>query len=128
MDQHNIKTTDVFDRIGKYLLKRVPSIFDWRGFQHYEKTEDKSSTVFDLKWSNLFNVVIESLDLKEIVMSGRQFTWVGPGDNPTFEKLDRVLVSTDWEDKFPLSWVEPRDRNISDHTPLILNKGVHSCL
>ena len=56
-------------------------------------------------------------------MSGRQFTWAGPGDNPTFEKLDRVLVSTDWEDKFPLSIVEPRDRDISVHTPLILNTG-----
>ena len=47
----------------------------------------------------------------------------GPEDNPTFEKLDRVLVSTDWEDKFPLSTVEARDRNISDHTPLVLNTG-----
>jgi hypothetical protein len=71
----------------------------------------------------MFNAVIESLDLKEIVMSGRQFTWAGPGDNPTYEKLDRVLVSTEWEIKFPLSTVEPRDRNISDHTPLILNTG-----
>jgi len=71
----------------------------------------------------LFYAAIESLDLKKIVMSGRQYTWAGPGDNPTFEKLDRVLVSTDWEDKFPLSTVEARDRNISDHTPLVLNTG-----
>jgi hypothetical protein len=56
-------------------------------------------------------------------MSGRQYTWAGAGDNPTFEKLDRVLVSTEWEDQFPLTMVEPRDRNISDHTPLVLNTG-----
>ena len=87
------------------------------------RLEDKSSRAFDFKWPNLFNAVIESLDLKEIVISGRQFTWAGPGDNLTFEKLDRVLVSTDWEDKFPLSSIEPRDRDISDHTPLILNTG-----
>jgi len=92
-------------------------------FNIMRRPEDKSSGVFDFKWPNLFNDVIESLDLKEIVMSGRQFTWAGPGDNPIFEKLDRVLVSTDWEDKFPLSTVEPRDRDISDHTPLILNTG-----
>ena len=87
------------------------------------RLEDKSSRAFDFKWPNLFNAVIESLDLKEIVMSGNQFTWAGPRDNPTFEKLDRVLVSIDCEDKFPLSSVEPRDRDISDHTPLILNTG-----
>lgn len=56
-------------------------------------------------------------------MSGRKYTWAGPGDDPTFEKLDRVLVSTEWEDKYPLSTVEVRDRNISDHTPLILSTG-----
>ena len=56
-------------------------------------------------------------------MSGRQYTWAGPGDNPTFEKFDRVLVITDWEDKSLLSTVEPRDRNISDHTSLVLNTG-----
>ena len=56
-------------------------------------------------------------------MSGRQFTWAGLGDNPTFEKLDRVLIGTEWEDQFPLATVEPRDRNISYHTPLVLNIG-----
>jgi len=56
-------------------------------------------------------------------MLGSQYTWVGPGDNPTFEKLDRILVSTEWENHFPLSTVEPRDRHIFDHTPLVLNTG-----
>ena len=56
--------------------------------------QDKSSGVFDFKWPTLFNAVIESLDLKEIVMSSRQYTWAGPGDDPLFEKRDRVLVRT----------------------------------
>jgi hypothetical protein len=68
--------------------------------------------------------VIETLQLKEIVMSDRQYMWVGLGDNPTYEKLDRVLVSTVWEHNYPLSTIESSDRNISDHTPLILNTGV----
>jgi len=64
-------------------------------FNIMRKPEDKSSGVFDPKWPNLFNAVIESLELKEIVMAGCHYTWAGAGDNPTFEKLDRVLVSTD---------------------------------
>jgi hypothetical protein len=56
---------------------------------------DKSSVIFYFKWPNLFNFVIESLDLKEIVMSGRRYTWTGPGDDPLLEKLGWVLVSTD---------------------------------
>jgi hypothetical protein len=87
------------------------------------RPQDKSSGTFDFKCPNLFNSVIESLDLKEIVMFGRRYTWTGPCDDPLLEKLDRVLVSADWVDKFPLSFVEAGDRNTSDHTPLILNTG-----
>jgi hypothetical protein len=85
------------------------------------RREDKSSGNFDPKWPDIFNVVIESLDLREIVMMGCQYNWAGPGNNPTFEKLDRVLVSTDWEIQFPLTSVEPKDRNIADHTPMVIN-------
>lgn len=90
-------------------------------FNIMRKAEDKSTNNFDTKWPTLFNAVIELLDLREISLSGRQYTWAGPGDDSTFEKLDRVLVSTEWEDRYPLSTLDARDRNISDHTPLILN-------
>jgi hypothetical protein len=60
-------------------------------FNIMQKPEDKSSGDFYHKWPSLFNVVIESLDLKEITM-----TWAGSWDNLTYEKLDRVLVSTEW--------------------------------
>ena len=32
---------------------------------------------------------------------GRYFTWANTLDPPTFKKLDRILMSTDWEVKFP---------------------------
>ena len=57
-------------------------------FNIIRRPDDKSSGVFNFKWPNLFNADIDSLDLKEIVMSGHQFTWAGPGDNPVFEKFD----------------------------------------
>jgi hypothetical protein len=44
--------------------------------------------MFDHKWPSPFNVVIESLDLREIVMIGRQYTWASFGDYPTYEKLE----------------------------------------
>ena len=42
---------------------------------------------------------------------------------PTFEKLDRILVSVDWENKFPISTVHALPRAGSDHTPLLLDFG-----
>jgi endonuclease/exonuclease/phosphatase family metal-dependent hydrolase len=39
------------------------------------------------------------------------------------EKLVRILVSTEWEQRFPLASVIALSRGISDHTPLLLDTG-----
>jgi hypothetical protein len=68
-------------------------------------------------------VIIESLDLREIVLSGRQFTWANRKENPIYDKLDRVLASVSWEQKFPLVSVRALTRAGSDHTPLLIDTG-----
>ena len=55
---------------------------------------------------------IESLNPRELELSGRKFTWANSAECPTFERLDRILVSTDWEQKFPLSTVEALTKEI----------------
>jgi hypothetical protein len=45
---------------------------------------------------------------------------------PTFEKLDRILVSTELEVKHPQVAVRALPRGISDHAPLLLDKGMPS--
>jgi hypothetical protein len=59
-------------------------------------------------------------------MTGRKYTWANYAEVPTFEKLDRILVTTDWEQKFPLASVQALTREISDHTPLLLDAGTPS--
>lgn len=71
--------------------------------------------------AQFFNAIIENLELQEIEMVGRQFTWANNLVPPTFEKLDRVLMSPNWELKFPNVTVQALDRFWSDHTPLLLN-------
>jgi hypothetical protein len=73
--------------------------------------DDKNTNYFDTRWVNLFNTVIEALQLKDIVMLDQQYTWVGSDDSPTYENLDRVMAITEWEHKYPLSTVVSRDRN-----------------
>jgi hypothetical protein len=75
--------------------------FNLLRFQH-----EKSKGHFDSHWPFLFNVVIDSLDLREVAMVGRQFTWANSLPDPTYEKLDRVLMDTDWEAKYPLVSVQ----------------------
>jgi hypothetical protein len=84
---------------------------------------EKNKNNFNPRWRFLFNAVIDSFDLREIELSGRQFTWANSLPDPTYEKLDRVLMSTEWELKYPLVTVRALDRGISDHTLLILETG-----
>jgi exonuclease III len=71
----------------------------------------------------LFNAIIETSSLRELVMTGRRYTWANYADIPTYEKLDYILVTTEWEQKFLLAFVQALTREISDHTPLLLDGG-----
>src|SRR4051812_24256479 len=71
----------------------------------------------------MFNMIIESLSLREIELTGRKYTWANSFPTPTYEKLDRVLASVEWEQKYPLVSVYAMQRAISDHTPLLVDSG-----
>ena len=96
-------------------------------FNIIRNPSEKNNNRYDGRWPALFNACIESLNLRELDLSGRKFTWANSAECPTFERLDRILVSTDWEQKFLLSTVEALTREISDHTPLLLdtNQAAH---
>ena len=82
------------------------------------------SSSFNPRWPVLFNAVIERLDLKELELSVRQYTWANRREVPTYEKLDRILASVEWEKKFPLVTVCALTRMGSDHTrPLLIDSG-----
>ena len=83
---------------------------------------EKNNDRYDDRWPSLFNAVINSLDLRELELSCRKFTWANSLPQPTFEWLDRVLVSTEWEFKFPRATIQALPREItSDDMPLLLS-------
>jgi hypothetical protein len=93
-------------------------------FNLIRSPNEKNNDRYDDRWPFLFNAVINSLDLREIELSGRKFTWANSLPEPTFERLDRVLVSTEWELKFPQATVQALPREItSNYTSLLLSFG-----
>jgi hypothetical protein len=88
--------------------------------------EDKNNDRYCDRCPFLFNAMINNLDLRELEIPGRQYTWANNLQAPTLEKLDRVLVSTYWEFKYPLVTVKVLPRIISNHSPLLLNMGMSS--
>jgi hypothetical protein len=92
-------------------------------FNILRNPSEKNNDNFDHRWPFLFNSVIDGLNLREREMSGRKFAWVNSLPNPMFEKLDRILMSIEWEQKFSLANVIALSRDITDHMPLLLDTG-----
>jgi hypothetical protein len=55
-------------------------------------------------------------------MTGEQFTWPNSLPDPTYKKLDGVLMDTDWEQTFPMVSVRALEHTdgLLDHNPILL--------
>ncbi|KAJ1265191.1 hypothetical protein BS78_08G060300, partial [Paspalum vaginatum] len=71
-------------------------------FNIMRSSKEKNSNKYSNRWPFLFNAVIDSFYLQEIDITGRQFAWANSLPQPTYKKLDRVLMTTEWEFKYPL--------------------------
>jgi len=63
---------------------------------------------------------VNDLELKEIPLLGRRYTWSNERYSPALVKLDRVLCTNDWEDIYMESLLQSHATEMSDHCPLIL--------
>jgi len=50
---------------------------------------------------NCFRQLIDELELQELHLRGRLYTWSNERDRPTLVRLDRVFVTEDWITDFP---------------------------
>jgi hypothetical protein len=88
---------------------------------------EKNKKIHPSRFSCTFNAIIQTYELREIHMSEGMFTWSNNQKDPTLEKLGRVLMSREWESRFPMAHVYKNPRGVSDHNPLILTTAIGSC-
>lgn len=93
-------------------------------FNILREIEEKNKNMHKSPYVDKFNAIINSLSLREIHMGGGKYTWTNNQKHPTLEKLDRVLMSFDWENLFPLVTVRKLVRDVSDHNPLLLSSDI----
>ena len=73
-----------------------------------------------------FKQAIDDLEIKELHLNGRAFTWSNEHELAMLECLDRVFISRDWEELFPDCFLEAQATTLSDHCPLVLSTAL-SC-
>ncbi|WVZ77498.1 hypothetical protein U9M48_025357 [Paspalum notatum var. saurae] len=67
-----------------------------------------------------FRRCVAELELQDLHLHGRAFTWSNERELPTLVRLDRALASLDWEERFPNAFLQALSSDASDHTPLLL--------
>jgi hypothetical protein len=67
-----------------------------------------------------FRSVLDDLQLEELHLSGRLFTWSNHKDSPTLERLDRAFASVEWLEQYSCHHLRCLSSNSSDHAPLLL--------
>ena len=65
-----------------------------------------------------FNNIIVNLDLAEIPLKGRAFTWTNKQDQPLLEKLDWIFTSPHWTTIHPSTMATPLAKISSNHVPI----------
>jgi hypothetical protein len=99
--QESNKPNFLVELVRTYENEQLPLLLGG-DFNIIRRQEEKNNSNFNPRWPFIFNAIIESLGLKEIALAGRQLTWASRRAVPTYEKLDRVLASVEWEQKYPL--------------------------
>jgi hypothetical protein len=84
---------------------------------------EKNKNFHPNRFSFTFNAIIQVNELREINISSGLYLYIWSNNqaNPTLEKLDRILMSKEWELLLPTIHEHKEPRNMSDHNPLVIS-------
>jgi hypothetical protein len=85
------------------------------------RAEHKNNNRLHFRLMNSFKSALDSLELRELHLHGRRFTWSSGTDDPTFTKIDHLFCTEQWELQHPNCYLQALSSSMSDHCPLLLS-------
>ena len=95
-------------------------------FNEVREESDRIGSHFSRSGAFYFNEFIAESGLSDIRCGGRKFTRFS-SDDSKLSKLDRILVSHNFFEAWPVPCLEILPRRFSDHCPLLLRSVVLDC-
>lgn len=84
------------------------------------RMEDKNNSNVNRGLMTAFRRFLSEVQLKDMYLHGRRYTWSNEQQNATMVKLDRVLYNEQWNTAFPNCLLQGLSTSALDHCPLIL--------
>ncbi|CAO2206826.1 unnamed protein product [Urochloa humidicola] len=81
---------------------------------------DKSNSNLNRRLMGAFRNVIRDLELKELNLQGRKFTWT---NDRTQTRIDRAFCSSAWDLMMPNASLQALSSKVSDHCALLITGG-----
>lgn len=81
---------------------------------------DISASLSNFRLMQLFNDFVAGAGLVDTPLRNRLFTWSSKRPQPIFSKLDRVFITIEWTEAYPVITLEALEVLVSDHAPLVL--------
>jgi hypothetical protein len=118
-----IKKFSFLTELSRFCASNTEPMLIGGDFNIIRYLNEKNTMEWVHRHTPLFNSLIHFYELRELVMTGGLFTWSNNQEIPVLEKLDRILVTEDWEDIFPQAIVSRLPTEVSDHNPLCVSLG-----
>jgi hypothetical protein len=80
------------------------------------QASDKSNSNLNRRLMGAFREVVRDLELKELNLRGRKFTW---SNDRTQTRIDRAFCSIAWDLMMPNVYLQALSSKVSDHFPLL---------
>lgn len=81
---------------------------------------DRSGAMRGFNCMSKFNELITNLQLIDVPLRNRSFTWTNKQPVPIHSKLDRIFLTPDLSLIFPVISLQALPMTVSDHVPLLL--------
>jgi len=84
------------------------------------RASDKNNPNVNRRLMNKFKSIIDELEIKELHLHGRRFTWTSETDDPTVTRIDHIFCTREWEAENSNCYVQAITSSKSDYCPMLL--------
>jgi exonuclease III len=89
-------------------------------FNMIRRAREKNKGSINRRVMRQFNNTIDDLQLLELDLTYKAFTWPNEQEDPTMTRIDRFLATTEWHDLYPSADLHSICTMTSDHCPFIM--------